>query len=150
IELAYRLEKLGVEFAFTIDAIGYHYAERSFKSWLQIPYTYGRYEVVFSNEHHEHIMDFIEEEFGYRNLLTRLTVAICLDRPRLSSVILAIAKLGGDRSYPIGAPGMRISRVAYSAIFNLRYYQGVADELGGRNTFYRGMKSRTVGKPTAS
>ncbi len=31
IELAYRLEKLGVEFFFSMEAVGYHYAERSFR-----------------------------------------------------------------------------------------------------------------------
>ncbi|PMP86351.1 MAG: glycosyl transferase, partial [Chloroflexus aggregans] len=32
--------------------------------------------------------------------------------------------------------GERGSRPIYSAIFNLRYYQGVADELGGRDRFF--------------
>ena len=31
IELAYRIEKLGVEFCFTMAAVSYHYAERSFE-----------------------------------------------------------------------------------------------------------------------
>ena len=30
IELAHRLEKLGVQFFFNMEAVGYHYAERSF------------------------------------------------------------------------------------------------------------------------
>jgi hypothetical protein len=30
-----------------------------------------------------------------------------------------------------------VTRATYSAIFNLRYYQGVADELGGRGRFLR-------------
>ncbi|NTV99751.1 MAG: glycosyltransferase [Oscillochloris sp.] len=150
IELAYRLEKYGLEFTFTMDAVGYHYAERSFTSWLQIPYTYGRYEVVFSREVQTQLLAFVHKEFEGRNQLTRAAVTICLDRPLLSKSLQAVAKRIADITYPIGGPCRRISRVAYSAIFNIRYYQGVADELGGRKIFFGDTKSHTVGKPASS
>lgn len=141
IELAYRLEKLHVQFTFSINAVGYHYADRSFTSWLQIPYSYGRYDVVFSNEQDAYIMDFINEEFGHRNLLTRLTVRLCLDRPQTSNRVQEVARWTAEKSYPLGALGKLLSRVAYSVIFNLRYYQGIADELGGRGILFDGIKA---------
>jgi GT2 family glycosyltransferase len=141
IELAYRLSQQEIEFMFTITAVGYHYAERSFSSWIQTPYSYGRHDITFSREGQEHIMDFVNEEFSLRNRLTRLTVKICLDRPHLSTIIQSTAKWIADISYKTGTRGKKISQVAYSAIFNLRYYQGIADELGGRDVFFGNMNT---------
>jgi hypothetical protein len=53
-------------------------------------------------------------------------------------------------SYKAGTFGGRISQAAYSAIFNLRYYQGVADELGGRKIFFGGAKAGGVGNALSS
>ncbi|MCZ7672778.1 MAG: hypothetical protein M5U34_39505 [Chloroflexi bacterium] len=35
---------------FNAEAVGFHYAERSFDSWLKIPYAYGRNDVRFTLE----------------------------------------------------------------------------------------------------
>ncbi len=147
IELAYRLEQHGVEFCFTMAAVGHHYAERSFQSWLQTPYTYGRYDIIFSRERHTWILEFVREEFGNRNKLTQLVVRAFLDRPRLSRGLIALAKGVSDLSYQRGVE--RVSRAGYSTIFNLRYYQGVADELGGRKHFF-GDAGAAAGSPAAS
>jgi glycosyltransferase involved in cell wall biosynthesis len=136
IELAYRLEKQGATFTFTMAAVGYHYAERSFSSWLQIPYTYGRYEIIFSREGQSHLLNFVHKEFNGRNLLTRVVVKTCLDRPILSNAMQLCAKQIAAIAHRAGKIGARISQASYSAIFNLRYYQGVADELGGRAAFF--------------
>ena len=98
IELAYRLEQHGVEFIFCMCAIGYHYAERSFKSWIDIPYTYGRYEVLFSHEQQSALLDFILEEFKDRNRLTQMIIALCMDRPRLSTQVQAVIRWVADAS----------------------------------------------------
>ena len=42
VELRYRLNLLGLQFLFNSDAIGYHYAERRFSSWLRPPICMGR------------------------------------------------------------------------------------------------------------
>lgn len=147
IELAYRLDKQQVEYVFTMDAIGYHYAERSYQSWLQTPYTYGRYDIVFSREQREGLREFVRREFTNRNRLIRAVVTLCLDRPALSRGLIASARRAADLAYKAGQE--RVSRAAYSAIFNLRYYQGVADELGGRRHFF-GDKGATAERPATS
>jgi glycosyltransferase involved in cell wall biosynthesis len=150
IELAYRLEQLGVEFAFTMQAVGYHYAERSFASWLQTPYTYGRSDIIFSRERQGSLLTFVREEFKERNVLIRSLVRLCLDRPRISGALMGLAKPIADWSYSTGGRGRKVARAAYSAIFNLRYYQGIADELGGRRNFFGDDKGPAVGKPISS
>jgi glycosyltransferase involved in cell wall biosynthesis len=144
IELAYRLEQQGLEFTFTMAAVGHHYAERSFASWHQTPYVYGRYEIVFSREGQKHLLAFVHRGYRERNTLTHLLVSLCLDRPRLSNIAQSTAKLIADISHKAGKIGRRISQAAYSAIFNLRYYQGVADELGGRKVFFGSAKASQV------
>ncbi|NTU77946.1 MAG: glycosyltransferase [Chloroflexales bacterium] len=134
VELAYRLDKLGVRFVFNPQARGYHYAERSFRSWLGTPYAYGRNDVVFAREHGRAILKTTREEFRERNLLTQLLVRICVDHPALSRGMEGLIKELADR-FP-GPLRTRIARACYSAIFNLRYYQGMADELGGRKHFF--------------
>ena len=47
VELAYRLANRGLDFVFTMEAVGMHFAERSFSSWLNAAYTYGRNDVIF-------------------------------------------------------------------------------------------------------
>jgi GT2 family glycosyltransferase len=150
IELAYRLEESGVEFMFTMAAVGHHYAERSLASWLQTPYAYGRHDVIFSRERHEWLLEFTYEEFKDRNIMIRYLVRLCLDRPRTSEAVLAITKPIASLSYRAGGGGRRIAQAAYSAIFNLRYYQGLSDELGGRKSFFGIGKAAAIGKPISS
>jgi len=134
VELAYRLESQGVKFVFHPQAIGYHYAERSFRSWLETPYAYGRNDVIFMNEGQSWIKGVISEEFKERNFLTQSLIRLCLDRPRLNNLIpyilTNIANIGQKLRLP------RVNLAAYSAIFNMRYYQGVSDQLGGRDHFF--------------
>jgi GT2 family glycosyltransferase len=134
VELAYRLEHFGVTFVFNPRAVGYHYAERSFRSWNETPYAYGRNDVLFARAGQSWILDAIREEFKQRNRFTRALVRLCLDRPNLSNQVQATLKVLATLCYRVG--GERFSHPAYSALFNLRYYQGAADELGGRQQLF--------------
>lgn len=51
IEFGARLEEVGVTLLFNWDAIGLHYSERSFASWLSIARDYGRLQVVIDALH---------------------------------------------------------------------------------------------------
>lgn len=136
VELAYRLNELNVEFVFNPQAIGYHYAERSFASWLEIPYVYGRNDVIFAQKRGQvWLLPRIREEFTTRNGLIRALVRTCLNRPRLSGMATwGLGKLAavGDRLHL-----EPITRGAYSGLFNLRYYQGFTDCLGDASFFFR-------------
>ena len=135
VELAYRLAQMGLRFIFNPDAIGYHYAERSFHSWMEIPYVYGRNDVIFTRDKHQDwLLPTILTEFHNRNLLIKLLVQICLDRSGVSSGVLAGLKVAVHLGQRIGLG--RLVQAAHSGMFNLRYYQGIADELGGRAKFF--------------
>ena len=140
VELAYRLADAGLEFYFNPQAIGYHYAERSFSSWLEIPYAYGCNDVIFASQKKQTwLLPTIFEEFFEHHPLIRSLIRLCLDRPmispRVSEGLEWAMQAGTWLKWPT------LSRMACSGIFNLHYYQGVADELGGRKVFFNQLKS---------
>ncbi|MBK9940425.1 MAG: exopolysaccharide biosynthesis glycosyltransferase EpsD [Kouleothrix sp.] len=135
VELAYRLSQLGLRFIFHPSAIGYHYAERSFRSWLETPYAYGRNEVIFARDKQQSwLLPAVYEEFQLRHTLIRWLIRLCLDRKSLSGGAVAWLRLIGQESDRFGIE--RLVEIAHSGMFNLRYYQGIADELGGRKQFF--------------
>lgn len=142
VELAYRLADRGLEFVFNADAIGYHYAERSFRSWMATPYDYGRNDVVFAREKgQEWLADVAAHEFQGRHRLIRFLVRCCVGRALPTTLTLGALRLAAQASNALGLE--RLSQGAYSGLFNLRYYQGFADELGGREQFMTRFFPRT-------
>lgn len=138
VELAYRLAQRGLKFFFNPRAAGHHYAIRSFKSWLAIPYTYGRNDVVFSRQGGQTwLVTKTFREFWARPALIRLLTHLCLDRPRITAVATAILIHIIQAGHRLKLK--RLSQMACGALFNLRFYQGTADELDGRNAFFSGV-----------
>jgi GT2 family glycosyltransferase len=135
VELAYRLAERGLRFLFNPQAIGYHYADRSFWSWLNTPYVYGRNDIIFARDKGQTwLLSVIQEEFCYRHVLVKLLVQACLDRKAISALTIGGLRLAAVIMNRLGQE--RLCMSAYSGIFNLRHYQGIADELGGRRHFF--------------
>ncbi len=129
VELAYRLAGLGLNFVFARDAVGWHYAERSFDSWLETPYLYGRSDVIFGRDKGQPwLLRKLCTEYHGRHPLIRASTTLCLDRHVPSQLALALLRQAGRLP--------ALSRVTFSGIFNLRYYQGFSDEIGGREAFF--------------
>jgi GT2 family glycosyltransferase len=130
VELGYRLaSRAGVRFAFNPRAIGYHYAERSMAAWLATPYSYGRADADLTRRE-AWLLPAIVSERGERHGLTRARVALCLDRPRSRRTVEKGLQQLGSLAFAAGFRG--VSRAAYGALFNLLYYQGLSDGVGGR------------------
>jgi glycosyltransferase involved in cell wall biosynthesis len=136
VELAYRLASRGLGFVFAIKAEGWHFAERSFRSWLDAAYTYGRNDVVFGRDRQQTwLLGQVRREFDRRNVLVRQLVRSCLGREKASaSAYLALKATAQAASWT----GPRsLGRLACSGLFNLRYYQGFCDELGDPKFLFR-------------
>jgi GT2 family glycosyltransferase len=148
VELAYRLADRGLRFLFNPKAVGYHFAERAFGSWLEIPYAYGRNDVIFTRKKGQSwLLPAIMTEFHTRHPLVKLLTRRLLDRPVLSAAAVAALRLAGQAGHLLRLPFL--SRYAYSGIFNLRHYQGIADELGGRHAFFEALvQARQQPAPT--
>jgi GT2 family glycosyltransferase len=140
VELAYRLHDQGVKFVFAHKAIGYHYADRSFDSWFTIPYAYGRNDVIFFREKGQSwLLSFIAWSFLWRNKFMIFMIWLLLDRTHLSRFVIKVFRILANIGQRIRVP--KLSKVAYSFMFNFEYYQGVSDELGGRSLFFEKVRT---------
>jgi GT2 family glycosyltransferase len=129
VELAYRLADRGLRFAFDPSAVVHHYAERSFESWRRAAYAYGRNDVVFGRDHGRvWLLEAIGQEFHGRNPLVRALTRACLPHPRVGASIGAMLAWSARGVGRVGADGL--ARPLLSAVYNLTYYGGMADELG--------------------
>jgi GT2 family glycosyltransferase len=128
IELAYRLADNGLEFVFNIQAAGMHFADRSYRAWLDAAYTYGRNDVIFVRDRNQKwLLPTIRQEFLGRHFLIRSLVHLCKGRPRPTSLASSALKLTADVATLLRAGA--IERTVYSGLFNLQYYHGLFNEL---------------------
>lgn len=143
VELAFRLNARGVKFIFNPDAVGWHYAERSYEAWLQIPYAYGKNDVTFAAHKGQiWLPSAVFKEYLSRHTLIRSVTELCLDRPHLSRIVQSVSKWVMNFADTLEAKN--VSRYACSVIFNLRYYQGFSDTWGGRKLFFDGVHQASL------
>jgi GT2 family glycosyltransferase len=135
VELAWRLHRLGLRFVFQPEAAGVHLARRSFRSWLDAAYEYGRTDVMLERiRTGGDVPPWVLREFGWRHPFTRRLTLAGLRRPWLVSalrlagepVLRAAALLGEERASQ-----------ACSAAFAITYWDGVAGLLGDRRRLLR-------------
>lgn len=141
VELAYRLAANGLEFVFNIKAAGMHFADRSYRAWLDAAYSYGRNDVIFARDRNQKwLLPTIRREFLDRHFLIRSLVRMCSGRSRLTRLTDLMLKLAAD-----GATLLRANAIegqAYSGLFNLQYYNGFLNELGDVHFLFKDLEHR--------
>ena len=135
VELALRLHEGGRTFRFLPQARAHHYIERSFRSWLHGADSYGAADVAIARSGRPAVLKIVCDEFGQRRGIVRFATRCCVRRPRsmcLATVLLSQLIAGSNRwHWP------RLGNLACGLLFNLRYYDALADALGGRQAFDR-------------
>jgi GT2 family glycosyltransferase len=132
VELAYRMHNRGARFHFARAADVEHIAQRSYRSWVDIGYRYGRADVRMGREQSGHApVEIAGCEFHERHPITRRAVMLSLAVPASGRMIERAAR---PLSVLLAAGGLASAadRIL-GGVFNLAYWRGVADELGGRN-----------------
>jgi glycosyltransferase involved in cell wall biosynthesis len=136
VELAYRLASDGLEFVFNIKAAGMHFADRSYRAWLDMAYSYGRNDVVFARDRkQEWLLPTIHREFMERHILIRSLVRLCRKRPQLIRITCSLLKLAADTTTLVRASVLEGK--AYSGLFNLQYYNGFINELNDEHFLFK-------------
>lgn len=134
VELGYRMRDLGAQFVFVPQADVRHYASRTLESWCRTPYQYGRFDVVMHREKGHEALRLAVVEFRRRHPLNQLVARLCVGRwPMFRGAVLALQRFVGLADL---VDAQRPARLALSALFNLLYWQGVCDELGGRRAVW--------------
>jgi glycosyltransferase involved in cell wall biosynthesis len=143
VELAYRLANNGLEFVFNIQSVGMHFADRSYRAWLDAAYTYGRNDVIFARDRNQKwLFTKIRQEFLDRHFLIRSLVRVCSGRSRLTRIASSALKLAAD-----GATLLRASAIegkAYSGLFNLQYYNGFFNELDDVQFLFKDLENNPI------
>ena len=128
VELAERLWDLGLRFYFHPEAKGWHYARRSLRSWLNISSAYGQADVAMYRSAREVPLHCMAEEFHQRQRPLQWVARACVGHTwRVRAVVhglLAIARLAD------WTRRQKIAYATYSAIFNVRYWQSVSEQMG--------------------
>ena len=136
VELAYRLADKGLDFVFNMQAAGMHFAERSFRAWLDAAYAYGRNDVIFTRDRNQKwLLPAVRQEFRDRHFLIRSLVRLCKGRSRLTRIATSALKLAADTATLLRASD--IERLAYSGLFNLQYYNGLFNELNDQHFLFK-------------
>lgn len=142
VELGYRLRSRGASFVYEPRARVVHYPRRTFASWRRTPYRYGRGDVAMDRDKGHEALGLAFLEFQKRHPLNRTLAHWCVGRPvafaTLTLALRAIVRAGdqvGER---------RFTDRALSALFNLLYWQGVSDALGGRDEVWRQLSAVTA------
>jgi GT2 family glycosyltransferase len=143
VELAYRLANNGLEFVFNIRAAGMHFADRSFRAWLDAAYTYGRNDVIFARDRNqEWLLPTIRREFKERHYLIRSLVRVCSGRSRLTRIASTALKFAADAATFLRA-GI-LEQQAYSGLFNLQYYYGFLRELNDDPFLFKDVEKNPI------
>lgn len=134
VELAYRFEALHLKFYFNPDAKGWHHALRSLRSWLNISTAYGQADVAMYRSGRLTTLQSMAKEFHWRQRPLQRLARACVGHPQ--RVRLAVGVLLTTARLADWTHQSRVARAAYSAIFNLRYWQSICEQLGGAAAFW--------------
>src|SRR5262245_50877569 len=142
VELGYRLRDRHARFVFDPRATVEHFASRSLEAWQRIPYQYGRYDVIMGRDKHYDTLSSAAHDFSRRHWLGRCLARLAAGRPRLVATAVLVLRASALVADRVGAA--RSASAALSGLFNLLYWHGVSDELGGRAEFHRWLAQSTV------
>ena len=148
VELAWRMSRLDARFAFEPRADVVHYAARPFASWRHAAYQYGRYDVVMSREKAIPTFELACQEFHTRRRANRWITRLCIGRRHLSN--LTVLGLTGVVHLAVALGADRLASFALSSVFNLQYWQGSSDELGGADHLWHAIEMRGASRPSSS
>jgi GT2 family glycosyltransferase len=133
VELAIRLGARGLHFVFLPEARGWHYVQRSYDSWLRMSSAYGEADVAMARAGHLEVLQLVAPFYKERHPLVRGVSQLCAGRPAAARA--AVAVLGALINMAARTRSMAFGNLSCSLVFNLRYYDGVANALGGRAAF---------------
>ena len=129
VELGLRLRDMGVDFEYHPEAAVHHEPTRRYRAWVSAAREYGRVDGCMAVEMgRREVLGWAASEFHSRHPLSRIAVRAGLRHPRLSSALPWVAVPVATAALRCGLP--RVSDGLCGGVFNVLYWQGVADRVG--------------------
>ena len=120
IDMGLRLETAGQTFSFVAGARAFHYAQRTFESWSNVAYEYGKNDVEFSEDRQRDGLADISGYFAERSLPQRMLVTWL--RPGTARHALGVRVLSALARVCGGLRLRTPTRLLLSAVYALHYY----------------------------
>jgi GT2 family glycosyltransferase len=138
VELGYRLAERGLHFHFAPQAEVLHESDHNLDEWLTVPYKYGRQDVVMARDHgRPGALVCAFREWHTRHVLTRAVARRCVGsnwgRGFVTAIFSQIIRSQGPKAL------FRLKMAMCGALFNVQYWQGVADATGTGAAVWRGL-----------
>lgn len=129
VELALRMSLRGYRFAFTAEAVGWHYAYRTLQAWLRIPRAYADFDVLLDRMHPSlGWLTTVRRERQQRHPIVR--AARLAGRSSLLRALMTTGFTTGARILHRG-PGIGVAMGLLSVTYDLEY--GAAQERSERD-----------------
>jgi len=135
-ELGLRLEQAGASFRLATSATGHHSGYRSFQSWRDAAYRGGFWdsEQMLKMRKVYSLGDLVKG-FQNRHRVLRVVADAVLGRPRLYNLTIKAMR---SVAFSAGLLRLRsLERYAYGGIYDLTYWHGLCDGLGGFSLLQR-------------
>ncbi len=130
VELACRLERqFRPDFVFDPEADALHRPQRSYAGWLAVPLAYGRLDVVRARRG-DAPWAVVREGYHARRRATQRLARLTWASPCVAAPLRGLLRGAAVAAYRLGHA--RSSFAALSVIYNLRYLDGAASEMGRR------------------
>lgn len=130
VELACRLRRAAQpDFVFDAEAAALHRPRRTYAAWLAVPFAYGRLDIVRARRG-DAPWDVVREGYHARRRGTQALARLCRRMPLLAAPLRAVLRGFAVAAYRGGR--VQASFAALSVVYNLRYLDGAASEMGRR------------------
>jgi glycosyltransferase involved in cell wall biosynthesis len=130
VELACRLQRqFHPDFVFDPEADALHRPRRSWASWLAVPLAYGRLDVVRARRG-DASWDVVREGYHARKRATQTLARVTWAVPCVAAPLRGLLRLAAVAAHRLGR--VHTGFAALSVIYNLRYLDGAASEMGRR------------------
>lgn len=146
VELAFRLEAIGLRFAFRPGIRVRHDPDRSLAAWKRVARQYGEYDVMMWRAgRRDDVLSIIADEFRERHGAVRAAVRTAVGRGPVVAASSAVLMAAARAAYALKLEHPALA--AASIVFNVEYMEGVARALGGRRRFWETMADPASAAP---
>jgi len=127
IELGRRLAVRGLRFYFASDAVIHHEPDRTLETWLRLAFKRGSHHFVLERESGATGITSMQEDWRNRHWMSRMLARWCVGHRARARFVTWLFRPALSDWFP-----RPLARLACSALFNVQYWEGVADaaELG--------------------
>jgi len=131
VELATRIERsCGAFFRFDSTPAALHRPVRTFESWLRVPYSYGKLDVVRA-QRGDVPWSIVRQGYSSRHPVVQRVADVALSGPVGGAVFRGLLSRMASASYALpGRPWRTVGLGALSGLYKLRYLEGARDQLG--------------------